>query len=88
MYYVYVLKSRKDNKFYVGYTNNLERRVKQHRSARKGYYTSGKGPWDLVYYEVFEDKATAIRREKFYKSGKGREVLKKKIETESVAQFG
>lgn len=42
---------------------------------RNGRFTSGKGPWEIVYQEHFETRAQAMKREKLLKSGKGREFL-------------
>jgi len=74
MFFVYVLKSESTGKRYIGQTNNLEYRVKKHNEGRSRY-TKNRGPWDLVYSEKIETRAGAIRREKFLKSGKGREFL-------------
>lgn len=75
MYYVYILKSQKNSKLYVGYTNDLKRRIKEHNNDNSTF-TSQNGPWKLIYYEVFTSKLDAIREEKFLKSGKGRERIK------------
>ena len=74
MYIVYVICSKASNLKYVGQTNNLERRIVEH-NMRSGRFTSGKGPWEIVYKESFETRAQAMKREKFLKSGKGREFL-------------
>lgn len=75
MYYVYILKSQKNAKLYVGYTNDLKRRIKEHNNGNSTF-TSQNGPWKLIYYEAFMSKLDAIREEKFLKSGKGRERVK------------
>jgi len=62
MYYVYFLKSKKDNSFYVGYTNNIERRLKEHNNGLVGY-TKTRKPWNLVYYEAFLALEDARSRE-------------------------
>jgi len=79
MYYVYVLKSLKDKKLYTGSTDNLENRLKAHT---EGSVTATKvrRPLKLIYYEAFLNKTDARKEELFYKTGYGREVLKKKIE--------
>ena len=66
MYKVYILESRIDYSFYIGYTSDLTRRLKEH-NAGESMYTSGKRPWELVYYETFEKKSDAIKRERFLK---------------------
>ena len=75
-YYVYILKSRKIEKHYIGYTNNLERRITEHNSG-KSKFTRGYIPWDVVYFEECESQEETIKREKYYKSASGRRKLKK-----------
>ena len=74
MYYVYILKSKKDGRLYKGLTESLEKRILQHNN---GYNKSTKGfiPWVLVYHENFETRKEARAREVFFKSGHGREYL-------------
>jgi putative endonuclease len=74
MFYVYVLRSLKTGKRYVGQTHDLSVRLAQHNEGFSPY-TSGRGPWELVYNECYETRSEAIRREKFLKSGKGRKFL-------------
>jgi len=76
--YVYVLKSIKDGSLYVGSTHNIEERIMYHN---KGYNLSTKlkAPWELVEVEVFGNVSVALKRERFLKTGKGREALKKKF---------
>jgi putative endonuclease len=66
MFYVYVIKSKKDKKLYTGYTNDLKRRFKEHNS---GYNKSTKGrkPFELVYYEAYKAKKDAVHRERMLK---------------------
>ena len=80
MYYVYILKSKKNNKLYKGFTNDLKRRIKERRLG-KSTFTKNNGPWQLVYYETFISKSDAQREELFLKSGKGRERIKYLITT-------
>ena len=79
MYTVYVLKSLATGQFYTGQTENLSRRLKEHNEGLSEY-TKGRGPWELVYYEEYETRSEAMSREKFLKSGKGREWLQDKID--------
>lgn len=62
MNYVYIIKC-KDNSLYTGWTNNLERRFKAHQEGKGAKYTRGRGPLELVYFEEFEDKIEAMKRE-------------------------
>jgi putative endonuclease len=80
MFYVYVLKSLKSKRLYVGFTEDLKRRLDEHNRGSGGKFSKINKPFKLVFYEAFLDKKDAIKQEKFYKSGHGREVLKQKIE--------
>lgn len=77
MYYVYILICR-DNKPYVGCTDDLKDRLKRHQS---GWVPATKGrlPIELVTYVVFKDKYKAFNFEKYLKSGSGRAFLKKRL---------
>ncbi len=74
-YFTYVLKSEVDGRMYKGLTNDLKRRIKEHNSG-KHKSTKAYLPWRLVYYESFETFAEAREKEKYFKSGIGREFLK------------
>jgi len=78
MYYVYVLQSLKDFKFYVGYTDDLKRRKVEHD---KGLVTSTKNrrPLLLVYYEAGLNQRDALHREKYLKSSWGKRYLKTRM---------
>ncbi len=78
VYYVYVLKSNIDGRLYKGHTSRLEERIMEHNSGKTSS-TKGYRPWVLVYHEMFEFEKDAIEREKFLKSGIGREFLKEKL---------
>jgi putative endonuclease len=78
MFYTYVLRSNKDENFYVGFTDNLKQRIEQHN---KGVVpaTKNRRPLSLVYYEACLNKKSAIAREKYFKTGFGRRFLKSRI---------
>ena len=63
MYYVYWLKSLNNGKVYVGFTNDLRRRIKEHNSGKGGKYTKNKRPFSLIYYEAYRSESDAKRRE-------------------------
>ena len=86
MYYTYVLYSLKSKILYTGYKEDLKQRVNEHNKGIGGKYSNKNKPFNLVFYEAFLAKKDAIRQEKFYKSGYGREVLKEKI-TDSLKQI-
>lgn len=76
MYFVYVLQSKKDSRPYKGFTNDLERRLKEHNKGLVTYSATWR-PWKLIYYEVFPNKEDALERERYLKSGWGRRHIKK-----------
>lgn len=78
MYYVYVLQSKKNDKWYTGSTNNLRKRLTQHNRGESGWTKSGI-PWKLIYYEACLDEEDARSRELYLKSGMGKRYLKNKI---------
>ena len=74
MFYVYFLKSCKNSKIYVGYTEKKpEERLKDHNCGTNSF-TKQNVPFELIYYEDYACKTDALRREKFYKSGFGRKI--------------
>ena len=62
MHYTYMLQC-KDGTYYIGYTNDLKKRVKAHNEGKGAKYTKGRGPVELIYYEEYEEKSQAMRRE-------------------------
>lgn len=61
-YYTYILKCS-DGTYYTGYTTDLENRVKSHNEKKGAKYTRGRTPVTLMYYEEFETKSEALKRE-------------------------
>ena len=79
VYYSYILQSLKDSRFYYGYTSDLDKRVRKHNSGGVSS-TRHRLPLVLHYYEVFNSKSEALKREKFFKSLEGRDwLIKNKI---------
>ncbi|MBA3047453.1 GIY-YIG nuclease family protein [Patescibacteria group bacterium] len=79
MYYVYILKSLKDKKLYIGFTSDLNKRFKEHIEG-KVESTKNRRPLVLVYYEAYKTKEDAIERERQLKYfGKAYSQLKRKI---------
>ena len=66
MNYVYIVECN-DNTLYTGWTNNLEKRIKAHNDGKGAKYTQGRRPVKLVYFEEFETKQEALKREWFIK---------------------
>lgn len=74
MYYLYILKNDRSSRFYIGSTNNLKRRLREHR-AGKTRTTKVLGTLNLVYSEEFETEDKARLREKKLKSYKSRKYI-------------
>lgn len=66
MNYVYVLKSSIDQELYIGSTNDLKRRLREH-NTKKSFSTSWRGPFELVYYESYKNLQDARDREQALK---------------------
>ena len=78
MYKVYVLKSINYNRIYIGHTNDLSRRLKEHNFG-KTKSTKGYKPWEILFVEDYKSRKKAIERERYLKSGAGREFIKNKF---------
>jgi putative endonuclease len=79
MFFIYIIKSEKDGRLYKGFTTDIERRLKEHNSG-KTKSSSPYKPWKLVYTEEVESREQARKREKYFKSGIGREYLKNNLD--------
>ena len=75
---VYILQSKVDQSYYIGYTSSIDQRLVYHNSG-KSRYTSRKMPWKLVYEENFENKSEAIKREKFLKKQRNKKFYQSLI---------
>ena len=78
MYFVYILRSEKDGRLYIGFTDNIERRPKEHNEG-KSSATKPFRPYKLIYYEAFLNTKDAKARERFLKSGWGRRSINKML---------
>ena len=79
MYFVYILYSISGGKTYVGYSNNVDRRLQEHNVTETTGFTLRYRPWTLIRTEQFTTKQEAMAREKFLKTGKGRDEIKNYI---------
>ena len=75
MYYTYILKSLRDGKYYYGHTGSLDLRLLEHNNG-KVRATKGRRPFIIHYFETFETKPEAVKRELFFKSIGGYIFLK------------
>jgi len=78
MYYVYILISGKDAKFYTGSTKDLKRRLNEHNNGRVDS-TKDRLPLKLIYYEACIDEIDARAREKYLKSGMGKRYIRNRL---------
>lgn len=67
MHYIYIIQC-KDGSLYTGYTNDIEKRIKTHNEKKGAKYTRGRTPVTLKYFEAYEDKQDALKRENEIKS--------------------
>ena len=88
-YYLYILRSIKDNKLYTGCTKNLMKRLVEHNSG-KSISLRRRRPLKLVYYEIFESRSEAMKREYYLKSlegGKLKQQLIKNFPKEHLKEY-
>ncbi len=79
MFYVYVLKSEKDEELYIGSTNDLKRRIKEHQTGQS-FSTKLRRPFELIYYEAYKIEKDAREREQALKlRGNARRFLKERM---------
>ena len=78
LYYVYVLKSLKDDKYYTGYTSELRKRLKEHNDGLNRS-TKHRTPFEIVCFEGSLNKYDAIHREKYLKSTYGKRYIKNRL---------
>lgn len=79
-YSVYVLRSKKDDKHYVGFAKDLKSRFKQHTKGQV-LSTKNRRPLDLIYAEACVSKQDTLRREKYLKTHKGRMFLRNRLKS-------
>jgi len=75
MYFVYILKSLKNNRQYIGHTSNISERLSAHNRGSNRSTKNGR-PWKLIYTETYDEKIIAARREREIKSYKGGDAFK------------
>lgn len=80
MFYTYVLLSKKDGKFYTGYTQDLKVRFEQHNKGQVAS-TRERRPLELVYYEACINQKDATHREKYLKTYHGKVFIRKRIKS-------
>ena len=79
MIFVYILQSQKDQKYYIGHTDNIERRLQEH-NREKSRSVKNRAPFLVIHKEVLTTKTEAIKREKQIKKYKGGEAFRRLIQ--------
>ena len=79
-YAVYILENVLSAMYYIGQTENLEKRLKEHNEGKSGFTGRINGEWVLVYKEEFSDRSVAMKRERFLKKQRNRSFYKRLIE--------
>lgn len=82
--YVYLLHSLKNGQLYVGFTNDLKKRVTEHNKGQNRS-TRPYTPWELIYYESHRSEKDARRREKYFKTSAGKSSLKRMLREQLTA---
>ncbi len=77
---LYVIESEINGELYIGICKDVAKRIKEHEQG-KNRYTKGLRPWKLLLVEEYKDWKEAREKEKFYKSGFGKEKLKEKLKS-------
>jgi putative endonuclease len=88
-YWIYILQSEATRKLYIGQTSDLQKRIARHNSGESGsrsYTHKQTGPWRLIHSEEYATRGEAMKRERFLKSGRGREWIRDNIQDRQVSR--
>lgn len=77
-YYVYTLESKSQARLYVGFTDNLKKRLEEHNQG-SNFSTKSFRPWRVIHYEAYMNKKDALRREKYLKTSQGARLLQRML---------
>ena len=78
MFYNYVLMSEMNGELYIGFTNDLRKRLQEHNQGLN-FSTKRYIPWKVIYYEACLDKDDAVRRERYLKTTQGSRLVKRRL---------
>ncbi len=76
-YYVYILKNP-DDRFYIGQTSDLNKRLERHNSS-KVFWTKGRGLWVLAHWKEFPERSGAVREERLLKKLRNRKAIEARV---------
>ncbi|MDF1498183.1 MAG: GIY-YIG nuclease family protein [Patescibacteria group bacterium] len=79
-FYTYIAYNSKYDKFYIGQTNNSFKRITEHNLGLSNYTSKYDGKWEIAYYEIFDNRSEAMRRERFLKKQKSKKFYRKLCE--------
>ena len=82
-HYIYILKSKTADKYYIGSSENPERRLEFHNTIEKGF-TARDRPWEIVFTQEFTSKTDTMKVERKIKSWKSRKMIERVINREIV----
>ena len=85
-FFVYILYSSKLDKFYIGHTNNLDRRIYEHNLGRENFTRKGV-PWQVKFFRIYETKTEAAAEERRLKKCKSRKYLENYIVTQQKSSL-
>jgi len=85
-FFTYILQSETTTGLYIGYTSDIEKRLRQHNESN-GKYTSGKGKWNILFYKKFDNKTQAISLERQLKKWESKKKILEWIEREKSSGF-
>jgi len=76
-YFVYIIYNEIADKYYIGQTSDLRKRIDEHNSGMSKYTAKYKGGWRIIYTEEFTSRGLAMKRERFLKNQKNKEFYKR-----------
>ena len=78
-YYNYIIQSKKDKRWYTGFTVDIRKRLKEYDEGFYDSWTKGRGPFELIYCEMCKNKEDSRKREIYLKTGMGKRYLKNRL---------
>ena len=85
MYYIYILYSVKSDKYYIGYTQDIYRRIDEHNNIKFNTFTHKHRPWEVyALFQVSDNKAEAIKLERFIKKQKSRSLILQLVDSDFI----
>ena len=86
-FYTYILHNLKHDKFYIGQTNDSDKRTAEHNLGLSNYTSKYDGEWKLVYREIFNSRSEAVKRERFLKRQRNKDFYRKLCGIQKTSEF-